>query len=66
MKIHTQNNNYEISKYTESEIFHKKETIWKYIQMHTKNEDQICDCLSTGILEEDGKAIPSNDEATNF
>lgn len=33
--------------------------------MHTKNEDQICCCLSTAI-EEDGKAIPSNSEAIDF
>lgn len=34
--------------------------------MHAKNEDQICGHLSTGIPEEDGKAIPSNYEATDF
>ena len=38
----------------------------KYIQMHTKNGDQICSFLLTGVLEENGKAVPSNYEATDF
>lgn len=46
--------------------FIKKKQYENTYKCTQKNEDQICDCLSTGILEEDGKAIPSNDEATNF
>lgn len=44
----------------------KRNQINKFIQMHTKNEDQICSCLSTRIIEDVGKTIPSNYEATDF
>lgn len=34
--------------------------------MHTKNGDQICSFLLTGVLEENGEAVPSNYEVTDF